>query len=498
MKKFALLIGTVALVFASCTQEMPGTDPNAPQDVIFTSAIEGGLKGLKAGDPTTCSNPEAEYALVVLSGETYYPAVFMVDNILYTQAIKLLPGDYLLETFALMDDNGTPNDKSDDVIVRAAPNTGSEFAAFVTNPLSLGFHVNAFEKIEIPVEVLCFEETSYQHFGFAWFKPVATSVHQMWFFGDFCTKFFMNYTGSLYESQKRGLQIDMPAIFNIELYQNGILTATYSNEEYFGEGKPLSVKYSDKTGIEDNFELKLNVLVKVGDEFTYKYMHSWFFQDDEVIINQHGIEGPGEDGVYDFVLGNCNAIQADFAFAPYMNLPETAGMSVVQPSNDPDRDCYLTMTFTGIGSGFDIADGSADGFCFDRGIVINTGTPYTVNIYSSLLSPSALPERIRDKEWDRVNWLANHLEQFSGYKWYDFQQVLWKLENDQWDGSGYANVPAVSFTTAGSMAKQMYEAAVAYGDGYVPLPGGWAAVACINSDPDPLKAIQTVFTIVDP
>ena len=494
MKKLALLIGTAAMIFTSCTQENPGIDENLPQDVIFTSSlVDGGLKAGKAGTPD-CDNPEADYAMVIVDDQTYYPAVFTVNGVLYTQAIKLDVDLHILKTFVLMDDNGTPNDRTDDAIVRATPEEGSDFAVFVQNPVSFGFQVNAFEKIEVPVEVLCFEETTYENFGFAWFKPIEASVRQMWFFGDFCTKFFEDYVGSEYEHQVHGLQLDMPAIFRIELYNNDQLVSTYSNEEYHGEGKPLSVKYSDNAAQVDNFELKLYILVKIGDGFGFKYMNSWFFKDNEQLVTQNGT-GPGEDGVYDFVLGNCNALQADFAFAPYMNLPSTANMSVSIPGNQ-NRDCYLTMNFSGIGNGFDIANGSLDGFCFDRGTVIGVGTTYNVEVYSSLLPGSVLPDRISDKEWDRVNWLANHLEQFEGFTWYEFQQALWKLEDPTWNGASNGGVPAVNFNDPNSMAKKMVDAAVAFGDGYVPLPGGWAAVACINADP--ASPIQTVFTIVDP
>jgi hypothetical protein len=502
MKKLLALTGMAVMVFASCTKETPGTDPNAPQDVIFTSAIEnGGLKGLKADDPTVCTNPDADYAQIVINKkgstdtETYTPSVFIVNNNLYTQAVKLNPGEYEVAVFTLMDNSGTPDDTSDDVIVRATPNRGSNFSVFVSATLPINFTVAPFQKLEIPIEVLCFQETTYKDFGFAWFLTKETTIRQKLFFGDFCTKYFLDYAGSAYEHQTHGLQLDMPAIFKIEVYNNGNLVTTYSNESYYGEGKPLSVKYSDIVNQVDNFEFKLYILVKIGETFGYKYMNSWFFEDAEEMDTQIGT-GPGPDGVYDFVLGNCNAELADYAFAPYMNLPESASMYVTLPNDDASRKGYLTMHFSNIGNGFDIANGNLDGFCFDRGTVIYTSTNYNVSVYSSLLPASVLPDRIKNKEWDRVNWLANHLNQFEGYKWYELQQVLWKLEDPAWLGSSNAGVPGVSFTEATSMAKKMLEAAVAYGDGFVPLPGGWAAVACINADAS--HPIQTVFTIVDP
>lgn len=497
MKKLVFIFGMVSLLAAGCTKDIPGLDPSTPQDVVFTSALADGgtLKGMKSGDPVGCSNPDADYALVVIDDQTYYPAVFVVDGVLYTQAIRLVPNLHILRTFALMDDNGTPDNRTDDKIVRATPERDSDFSAFVSNPVSFGFQVAPFEKSEVPVEVLCFEETKYQNFGFAWFTASEASVRQLWFFGDFCTKNFQEYAGSEYEYQFHGLQVDMPAIFKIEVLDNGMSIATYSNEEYHGEGKPLSVKVSDRVGLEDNFELRLYIMLKTGDTFGFKYMNSWFFKDNEQIVTQNGV-GPGADGVYDFVLGNCNAQMADFAFAPYMNLPEEANMSVTVPENQDSRKSYLTINFFGIGTGYDIGNGKMEGFCFDRTTDIGTGTLYGIKMYSTLIPSSALPERIRNKEWDRVNWLANHLEQFDGYKWFELQQALWKLEDPNWTGAAYGGVPAVSFNSGTSIAKRMVDAAAAFGDGYVPLPGGWAAVACLHTDAT--RPIQTVFTIVDP
>ncbi len=510
MKKFALLIGTAALVFASCTKEMPGTDPNAPQDVIFTSPLtDGGLKGLKTGPPALCTNPDADYALVAIGDKTFYPAVFTVNNVLYTQAIKLAPGTHVLSTFALIHDvnhdtqfnvDGTRSNFSDDVVVRATPQTGSDFAPFVTSPVSINFTVNAFEKVEIPVEVLCFEEAKYTSFGFAWFKPIETTVREMVFFGDFCTKFYLDYSTSDYGKQVGGVKVDMPAIFRIDVHMNGNATPakTYTNgtaAANWGVGSPVVVKYSDKPGVVDNYEFKLYILVKVGTGFEYKYMNSWLFKDNEQLVTQNGT-GPGLDGVYDFVLGNCNALQADFAFAPYMNLPGTATM-VVTTNNDAIRLSYFKMALSGIGAGFDIQNTTptttVDAFCNDREVYITTGQSYPISVYSTLLPSSALPASIQTKEWDRVNWLANHLGQFAGYLWSDFQQVLWKLDDPSWTGAANGGVPAVNFGDPTSMASKMLAAAIARGDGYVPLPGGWAAVACVAG-----PTVQTIFTIVDP
>jgi len=510
MKKFMFLMVLVAVVFSSCKQEIPGPGPDADlQEVVFigANAINGGtLKdGLK--DEADCSL-DADYAWIVIEGVEYYALTFIVNDVLYTQAIKLPAGvTYHLEEFILFNDGGTPglseSDRADDVEVSAAPHEDSEYAELVLNPLELEFTLDPFEKRQVVIELLCIEGSNYEDFGFIWFQPEITYIHQIWIFGDFCTKFFEDYTGSLYENQEAGLQIDMPAIFEIEVWHNGEYEATYSNEEVFGE-TPLGILYVDRPGMVDEFELKVNILVKVGDDFEYKYFTSWYFTDDgQQMTTDIGV-GPGPDGVYDFVLGNCNAESADFSLAPYMNLPDGATISV--DFSNPSMGTYMDIDISDFmaydegvlvdvdDTGYDLTEGLWGGYCFDitEGI---SDDDYEVYVYSSLY-PDLMPDFMHNKEWDKVNWLANHLEDFPGYTWQDVQQVIWMLDPDHpHDGSTAGGVPA-----AGPIAWDMIAAAQDFGSGYIPLPGGWAAVPFVKRSDVNLDAptIQTVFTIVDP
>ena len=482
MKRLFLFAGVAAMILSSCTQDLPDADANAPREVSFNTSGNGLLKS--EGD---CSL-DADYAVIQIGGVVYNAATFVVNDVLYTQAIKLAPGQYTLEMFTLWNDNDTPGDESDDIMVSAAPHEGAPFADMVINPLDLVFDVQAFLKVEIEIGVLCYEESEHGEFGFVWFQPVKTHVKQKWFFGDFCTKFFEDYTGSAYEGQTNELQIDMPAIFEIEVIHNGVSQGTYSNLTSLGEA-PLSVPYVDDPDQVDNYEYRLSVLVKVGDLFKYKYFGSFVFVDDEEITTDIGV-GPSADGVYDFVIGNCLVTSADFALAPYMNLPESGTLVVGGGyAPGPNGGAYLDVKLTGIGSGYDVEEDLwYVSYCFDRGVSINLGASYSVNIYSSLY-PELMPLHIQVKQWDKVNWLVNHLDQFPGYTWSDFQQAMWILEDAGWGGTALSGVPAKT-----SITDDMVAAADLYGSGYQPLPGGWAAVT-FDNDGSP---IQTVFIIVDP
>ena len=86
MKRLFLLAGVAALILSSCTQDLPEMDQNAPREVIFNTSGDGLLKA--DGD---CAL-EADYASITISGVTYTAATFVVNEVLYTQAIKLDPG----------------------------------------------------------------------------------------------------------------------------------------------------------------------------------------------------------------------------------------------------------------------------------------------------------------------------------------------------------------------------------------------------------------------
>lgn len=121
-------------------------------------------------------------AHIVIDGEDYWPEVFFVGDKLYTQSIKLAVDDgttdYTVTRFVLLGE--------DDMILMATPAAGSPFADYVGQTVDFTFTVNAFEKAEVFVEVLCFVPAQYSDFGFTWFNINQIIVNELWFFGDIC------------------------------------------------------------------------------------------------------------------------------------------------------------------------------------------------------------------------------------------------------------------------------------------------------------------------
>ncbi|MEA1878526.1 MAG: hypothetical protein U9N86_16925 [Bacteroidota bacterium] len=373
MKKLLILSFTLtALILSSCQQEIPAGDPNAPQDVTFNIGNEEG--GFKAGQD--CSL-DAHYAMVTISIgneiENFYPPTFYVDGVLYTQAIKMPPGDYILEEFVLFNDAGTPDDKQDDVIVSAAPHAGSEYGDQIPNPLDIYFTVSPFSKMEVPVGVFCFQETEYQEFGFVWFKPNLTIQREMHFFGDFCSPEFNTYAGSLYGDYPK---VDMPAIFKIEfsqdtdgdqIYETDL--GTYNNEEgYYNDADiasvpPLSIRYLDQPDVDDFYKMDVYIyeLVEIVPEtgeaiFDYKYFESWYFTNDSEIMYKAveyrdditGLEsvGPGTDGIYDFIVGPCIVIEWDIELDDPDFGDEEETETAYAYYNETSSTCFLDIGFS--------------------------------------------------------------------------------------------------------------------------------------------------------
>ncbi len=482
MKKIALITVLIAAVLFGCKKQ---TNTPVNQDVVFNaSTISTG--GLKSSNSQT-----ADYAKVTISGTTYYPKVFYLDGKAYTQSIKLPVGVYTVSEFMLMDDNNTPNDLSDDVILKATPMAGSTYADFVSTPLTINFTVEAFKKAEIPIEVLEFVATNYEDFGFTWFNAQENTVREQLFFGDLCVKHPADYAGSLYANQSNGVQIDMPAIFRIDVYQNGTFFKSYNNEYHadgtgwYGEGSPLHVLYNDRDNETDNFEFKLYILVADGADFHYKFFHTWTFTDDNMI-------SAGTDGVVDFVLGNCQTTDADLVLPPYMNLPATLSYTV-KHAPAVSGNAYLDAQIGNVPAGYDITNGLWDGFCGDYSTVIYINTTYNMDVYSSLypddIPASSYPNTNKDN-YDKVNWLINHLDNYPTHTWSDIQAFIWKMTTN-WDGS---NEYLVGTWSDHPVAQTMYADAMANGVGYVPLPGQYAAVL-LAGDTD---HIQFQFILVDP
>lgn len=499
MKKILVLILISVVVFSCKKDEQKNDAPVTQQEVSFNAELVDPGSGLKDWECKVDANGnllEPDYAHVIINGVDYFPQVFRIDGILYTQNIKLdivggSPTTYVVSQFVLYDDGGTPGGtlpESDDQIVMGTPTDVSDYKDYVQWPVDFDITVTAFQKLQIPVEVLCFQDDVYSEFGFDWFVITEIVIWEQCFFGDICVKHPADYEGSYYENQSTGLQLDMPAIVELHVFKDGVAVpfspfTNASDDANWGVGAPLCIQYPDNLNVAGEvFTVELWINVKWGNTFIYKLFHTWTFVDDAMIPD-------GADGIVEFVLGDCNLMNTDLQLAPYQDLPTSANITIGHPGDPGYWDLFVNSVTPG--GTYDLPVGvDLSAWCGDKYHFISPGT-FNANVYPSLYDldwPAGMPFSLATIA--KVNWLFNHLGNYgmdilnlTAAEGLIIQDAVWSI----------IHYPTVF---GGSVAADMTLDAMTYGVNYVPLPGGWAAVLFVKSD-EPLS-YQLIFTVVDP
>ncbi len=481
MKKLLVII-LISILVTGCKKDEPQEPILQQGEVSFSADLqEKGLKDVQCYFDSTGNLVEPTYAKVTIGGMDYFPLVYRIDGQLFTQNIKLDPGNYEVSFFGLYSDT--------DVLLMATPESGSDYENYVSKTVPFYIDVIAFNKLQIDVDVLCFWPDEWFPFGFDWFLVNEIIVWEQCFFGDICVKHPSDYLGSNYELQPNGVQMDMPAIMRLDLYKSldgqtwtADPIASFTNDlpDYYGAGAPLCIEYSDDIDVPEFFRLELFILVKNGDDFVYEWFHDWYFQDGVMIED-------GDDGVVEFVLGECNLTETDLQLPPYQDLPDQVELIISYPGNPGFWDLYINFSIPACAAPatcWDIPIGvNLAGWCADIDGQIPTGT-FMFNVYPSLYDqnwPAGMP--FTKFDISKVNWLFNNLESFGidplnldisdGL---EIQDAIWYLLN----GYGTPNDMALAAEGEG---------------GYMPLPGGWAAAILIkHNNPD----YQVLFTVVDP
>ena len=499
--KNLLVLMLISLAVFSCKKDEQNDLPvTTQQEFSFAATLIDHGSGLKSNSDWDCKPYEPDYAQVTIDGIDYFPLVYRIDGRLYTQSIKLDVTDgvsktYTVSKFLLWYDGNTPGDMTDDEIVMGTPTDASDYKLYVQWPVDFTITVTAFQKLEVDIEVLCFQDDEYTHFGFDWFIITEIVIREQCFFGDICLKHLADYAGSNYENQANGIQLDLPALFKIHAFKDGVEVpfSPFTNMlpyydpptnsiPWWGEGNPLCVRYPDNLNVTgEEFTFELWIYVKMGAGFDYKLFHTWTFMDDAVIPD-------GDDGIVEFVLGECNFSSTDLQLAAYQHLPTTASITITHPGDPGYWDLIVnSVTPDPTPAVFDLVTGSHTGWCGDHNTTIGQGT-HTFYIYSSLYDidwPAGMPYNLQTIA--KVNWIINHLD------WYGMdinaltdpdgdiiQDAIWKLINN--------------ISCSGTAATMVADAST-HGD-YVPLPGGWAAILMVK-DNNP-QDNQLIFTMVDP
>jgi hypothetical protein len=343
MKKVILLFLIAVVMFSCKKNETTKPDVKKEAEVSFniTTILPDAGRDWDYDIPQCLDAATPDYAKVKIDGievpdagpggtptTGYFDVpVFWTNDSLYTQTFKLpVDGrddctDYTITEFYLYDASGT--------MIKAAPAPGSEFMEFVdpAHALPIEFQVCAFTKVEVPIDVLCFEPDFYDLFGFFWFEITEITVREICFFGDICPVWWLDNedvpleawddVDNLYQYQANGIQADMPAIFTLKLYKedaNGDYVYIrswnneyYPNQEYWlGEDVPLCIRYADYDHETDNFMVEMYIYGPwcYYPDGTFCYTEgaqmTWTWTDGDV----SGIDLSG-DGVVEFAWGDC-------------------------------------------------------------------------------------------------------------------------------------------------------------------------------------------------
>lgn len=497
MKKVLLFITSIAILFTACNKENQ-KDVEVVEEQVETSIefkIEQTGFDFKNEVPQ-CSELSMDYVKFIVRDSVdteteYKTSTYTIGEELLTQVIKLPVGTYHVTSFLVYNDNDTPADESDDILVRAAPEIESEYWDLMQYKLDLEFSIDAFYKKQIDIDVLCFEELFYQEFGFTWFQFHDVRIERQCYFGDICTGKLQDFYGSIYEDQPEGVQMDMPAIFEIKVYKDFVvdnddgqdgpeLLRTFTNLEYLGVGQCLEVYWPNRLDETEQFSFELWVWLPSGEGFEYRHIHTWTFMDEN---------GPdaGEDGVVEFVIGSCQFENSDFNFPFWMDLPvEPFNMHVGTQHSPGAMGTYFDITLSGIPAGYDIGNETYGIWCGDKDNTINLGSDHTVIALNSLSSTLPGDLTLTRDQINNINYFFNALPNLiDGFDYYDTELIWSDIQNTIWALAG-------DITPTGT-ALTYYNHVMIYGPDYEVPPGGWAAIIFWEK-----PTVQLVFMVVDP
>ena len=476
MKKL-LLLSALFIMLISCNNESgePTLQQNALVDVTFDFEQLGekfsqdksvaakwdyGTKndGTKQDYPT-CTEDAGEYVSVTIDGQKYdvqFTSLGSQTEVLQLQA-------------------NSPNIISELIVYNAKgeeiyemPQVGSkevEEGGLTGVPYDLD--LQGFTKSKVNVDVVCWNDYSYQVLTWQWYQITYYQINTLCFFGDVCTKFYEEFHAG--ESVYAGQQYDgydFPAIFTVNIYKDGNLVSKKSNADWKGVGAPLCIEYLDNPLIDEDFEYEI-VFVSLND--VEEVLYRGDFEDGDKNFG-------GQDGLLNFTVGNCDSNgnnDVEFAFPAVLPLPESISFKLTGPlySNG-----YANLEVTGVTGNYALTNGVYAGWCGAKNDLISLGKVYTAKIYSSL-GGDVLPERYSAYNLEALNWIVNNSD---GYTNQQIQNAIWYIT----DAYGAGN----SLSTQALLQT-----------GYKPKVGDWAVVLIDADEEEGVKSDLQLFIVrVDP
>jgi len=336
MKKLLLTITALAFLFVACEKD---SQEVATESQVSNVEFKIDQSNFDLKNTLPECDDDAIWDHVVFTIEDadgnsliYTSPINYIGDEYLTQVIKLLPGNYLLTSFMVYDDQGN--------IIRAAPKNTSIYYDLMTYQLDLEFAVEPFYKKQIAIDVLCYEELAFDDFGFTWIEFNDVRIERQCVFGDLCIDDYSTYIGSLYDIPGQGVQFDMPAIIKVKVFKGNATEPlrVFSNEDTYGNGECLEIYWPNRIAeVGEEFHIELYVWLPSLNGFDYILMDTWNFLDGDGAIT-------GEDGVVDFVVGDCQIDDADYTY-DYSVLGTGDVQITLTWDNTADLDLWVTDPF---------------------------------------------------------------------------------------------------------------------------------------------------------
>jgi hypothetical protein len=252
-------------------------------------------------------------------------------------------------------------------------------------------------------------------------------------------------------------------------------------------------------------------------EWVYIYTFTWH---DDFENTTDGYD-PGDDGVFEFVVGNCVATETDMLFPPYMILPERVTMQLgFLDYDDPTFPGFyfkwkMTYAEPVDADVYDIPyDAWYGAFCGDAFNQIQPGIPHPLTeVFCTLDDPNDpdFPQcgiNFTPELFEKMNYLFNNTRQngdidimyaLTPLEGENMQKAIWGVlhSSDGLNPYGWSSAPLMSdpYYPAYNMASM----ALQHGEDFVILPGGWAGIGFVS--PNLVQGFdfaQLILILVDP
>ena len=261
-KNYLALVVVAALVMTGCSTE----ETSAPEiqddnmaslsfgavlnDLISDSQQRAHLSGFPE-----CSDAAPAYVEVTITGDGYEgpdPLIIEVSDTpgdydndgeveyftLENESLELPSGSYMLEDFAVYDD--------DDNLIWIAPKDGSTLANYVDDALPTLITLNAGTKKYVDVEVLCYDKRMVNEYGYLFFELETNIALDFCFFANYCDENGRHFTAMYSVNIWYGTDTSGPV-----LYSGVSPTGDFSDGEYSAEPVCFALP-SPPEGVADN------------------------------------------------------------------------------------------------------------------------------------------------------------------------------------------------------------------------------------------------------